>query len=90
MSQEWEEKGVLFFESKHSIGLLIFIAENEGCTKSEIFDRYSEDQSAASMLRRLEQEELVGSVAADKGTAFSLTEKGKEVYRMFKSIERLL
>ncbi len=80
-----------FFESKHAVGLLMFIAEHKGCTKLDIFQGYSEEPSTSAMLRRLEEEGLVSSEIPEKGSMrFVLTEKGELVYGHLRSIGRLL
>ncbi len=80
-----------FFESKHAVGLLMFIAEHQGCTKLDIFQGYSEEPSASAMLRKLEEEDLISSEIPDKGRLrFLLTEKGELVYGHLRSIDRIL
>ena len=80
-----------FFESKHAVGLLMFIAEHECCTKLDIFQGYSEEPSASAMLRKLEEEELISSEVPEKSRMkFVLTEKGELIYGHLRSIGRLL
>jgi len=81
----------VFFESKHAIGLLMFIAEHEGCTKLDVFQNYSEEPSASAMLRKLENESLISSDMPSGGRmSFTLTEKGELVYGHLRSISRIL
>ncbi len=81
----------VFFESKHAIGLLMFIAEHEGCTKLDIFQSYSEEPSVSAMLRTLEDKNLISSEMPSGGRmSFALTEKGELVYGHLRSISRIL
>lgn len=80
-----------FFESKHAVGLLMFIAKHESCTKLDIFQSYSEEPSASAILRKLEDKGLISSEVPGKGRMrFVLTEKGELVYGHLRSIGRLL
>ncbi len=81
----------VFFESKHAIGLLMLIAEHEGCTKLDIFQNYSEEPSVSAMLRKLEDKSLISSDMPSGGRmSFALTEKGELVYGHLRSISRIL
>ncbi len=66
-------------ESARGMTILLYIRENDGCLKSDIYREASHNQSLSSKLDSLESAGLISRRICGRGTRFSLTDAGRRV-----------
>lgn len=68
-------------EERHMISIMLFLAENDGCNKTCIYDAVSRNPRMPEKLNALEESGLLVQASRDdsRSTTVSLTEKGRIV-----------
>jgi DNA-binding MarR family transcriptional regulator len=75
------ENGVLGFEEKHMISIMMFLSINGECQKIEIYRNVSSNPRIPDKLDRLEAMGLIKQISTvgTRAITIALTPKGKEV-----------
>ena len=86
------EESILVFEERHMISIMLHISENEGCTKTELYDAVSNNQRMPCKLDHLEESGLIvqESIPDSRMVRLRLTGLGRQVCDAFVSIETIM
>lgn len=79
-------------EERHMVSILLFLMENDGCIKSDLYGAISYSVRMPDKLDRLEAAGLLvqDRVQGAKAVALHLTDNGRDVARELRRIERML
>ncbi|MBO7351825.1 MAG: hypothetical protein J6U12_02785 [Candidatus Methanomethylophilaceae archaeon] len=86
------EKGVLGFEEKHLIAIMMFLSINGECQKIEIYRNVSSNPRIPDKLDRLESMGLITQepIEGSRATNIVLTAKGRKVANILVDLDALL
>lgn len=74
------------FEEKHVIGILMYVAGNPSCRKTEIYDAVSRNPRMPEKIETLENIGLMTHTTVDRSTFYSLTECGNNVAKLLSDV----
>lgn len=74
-----KENSVAVLEKAHMISIMIYLLENEGCRKMELYQEVSNNPRMPDKLRELQEHGLIEQVQEGKSTKINLTECGRNV-----------
>lgn len=74
------------FEEKHIIGILMYVADNPDCMKTEIYEAVSRNPRMPEKIETLESVGLMTHRTVDRSTFYSLTEGGNIVARLLSDV----
>lgn len=83
---------VVFLEEKHMVSILLFLMDNDGCMKSQLYDSVSRGLRMPDKLDMLEDAGLIvqESDGPYRSVTLRLTDLGREVCRELVVIEEML
>jgi DNA-binding MarR family transcriptional regulator len=86
------ERGVLGFEEKHLIAIMMFLSINGECQKIEVYRNVSSNPRIPDKLDRLESMGLITQEPLEKSRAINivLTSKGRKVAKMLMELDAFL
>lgn len=84
--------GATVLEQKHMIAALLYLAENDGCTKTELYGAVSSNPRMPEKLDALEEAGLITQDRSEGSRAvrLSLTDLGHSVATRLAEIEELM
>ena len=84
--------GATVLEEKHMISTMLFLADNGGCTKSELYRSVSSNPRMPEKLDMLEDAGLIMQEASEGSRAvrISLTDLGVMVSAMLAEVDRMM
>ncbi len=85
-----EEDPVTVLENSHSITLLVYIYEHDGCTKSDLYEEVSRNCRMPYKLNDLEAAGLIKQVPDGRSTRVFITDLGKEIAVRLAEVIQLL
>ncbi len=83
---------VLMFERKHMIAILLFVHDNGGCTRMELYNGVANNDRMPDKLALLEEKGLIvqKEVPISHAMRIDMTEKGERMVALIKEAESLL
>ena len=83
---------VVFLEKKHMVSILLYLMDNDGCMKSQLYDSVSRTLRMSDKLDMLEDTGLIvqDSNGPYRSVRIRLTDLGRGVCRELEAIEDML
>lgn len=78
------------FEEKHIIGILMYVAGNPGCKKTDIYDAVSRNPRMPEKIETLENVGLMTHETVNRSTFYKLTAGGNNVAELFSVVSNEL
>lgn len=78
------------FESPHTIRILLYVAEHDGCRKMDIYENVSHISSMTKKIDALEEAGLLEQRPLNRGTVLLLTDEGRRVSDLLEDIRDVL
>ncbi len=87
-----KERGVLSFEEKHLVAIMMYLSINGQCRKIEIYQNVSSNPRIPEKLDRLESMGLIDQISDPKSRSIiiALTKKGREVADALNSLDKMI
>lgn len=84
--------GADILEGRHMIATLLYLSENDGCTKTELYGAVSSNPRMPDKLDELESAGLIVQTQTEGSRAvrLSLTDKGRRTGELLREIDGLL
>ena len=84
--------GAAILEEKHMVSTLLFLSENDRCTKTELYRAVSSNPRMPEKLDLLESAGLIRQVNAEGSNAvrLTLTETGRRVASMLSELDAMM
>ena len=85
-------RGVLMFERKHMIAILLFVKKNGGCTRMELYDNVANNDGMPGKLAELESSGLITqhTVPITRAVRIELTPSGEKAVSLFSEIDGII
>lgn len=78
------------FEEKHIIGILMYVAGNPGCKKTDIYEAVSRNPRMPEKIETLENVGLMTHETINRSTFYKLTTGGNNVAELFSVVSNEL
>ena len=88
--REVQEPSVSMFENAQSIRSMIYIAENPGCLKTDLYRKVGRSVKMPEKLDRLEEAGLIVQKEEVNRVLLFPTEKGRQIGAVFAQIDSIL
>ena len=86
-----ERSGIdIFLGTARAADILLYVRENPGCMRSDIYRRVSRNAHIAERITMMVESGLLESVAADGRTSLYLTERGIELAELLHRADLVL
>lgn len=86
--------GIPLLENTSNIGLILFILQNEGCTRQQVYDGYKRNALMPQRIDSLVDAGVLysteGAGSRNRNSRLFLTERGREIALMLRRISELL
>lgn len=78
------------FEDRHAISILLYVADNPGCKKTDLYGHIPRNAHTPSKVANLEDAGLLKQTQRYSSILLSPTDAGAEIAGMLKEIDRIL
>lgn len=77
-------------ESPHAIGILLYVADHDGCRKMDVYNEVSHNSTMSRKIDSLEEAGLLEQRPMNRGLVIHLTDKGRRVSRLLADVRDAL